>query len=74
MVMIHELAHIHQMNHSKNFWVLRSLYSSEMKALWERGYTGDGLWGKGVLLENGAFAHEELDLGEDLPEHSTYDY
>lgn len=69
MVMMHELAHIHQMNHSKKFWTLRNLYSSEMKALWEKGYTGDGLWGKGVLLKNGAFAHEELESGEDLPEH-----
>jgi hypothetical protein len=40
-----------------------------MKALWEKGYTGDGLWGKGVLLENGAFTHDELDVGEPPPEH-----
>jgi hypothetical protein len=40
-----------------------------MKALWEKGYTGDGLWGRGVLLDNGAFAREELGDGEVLPEH-----
>lgn len=69
---MHELAHIHQMNHSKAFWALRNDYTAEMKSLWERGYTGDGLWGMGVLLENGAFAHEDLEGGEDLPEHSTF--
>lgn len=72
MVMMHEIAHIEHMNHSKQFWSFRNVLSSEMKSLWEKGYTGDGLWGKGVLLENGAFAHEELEAGENLPEHSTY--
>jgi hypothetical protein len=40
-----------------------------MKALWGRGYTGDGLWGRGVLLENGLFDRETLEEGEILPEH-----
>lgn len=69
MVMIHELAHNKQMNHSKAFWAVRNEFSSEMKALWDRGYTGDGLWGRGVLLENGLFARETLEEGEVLPEH-----
>jgi hypothetical protein len=51
------------------FWKVRNEYASDMKALWEKGYTGDGLWGRGVLLENGAFAREELGDGEVLPEH-----
>jgi len=40
-----------------------------MKELWAKDYTGDGLWGKGVLLENGMFTRDELDAGEVLPEH-----
>jgi hypothetical protein len=69
MVMMHELAHCKQMNHSKAFWAVRNEYSTDMKALWDKGYTGEGLWGRGVLLENGTFAQEELDPGEILPEH-----
>jgi hypothetical protein len=69
MVMMHELAHNKQMNHSKAFWAVRNEFSSEMKALWSRGYTGDGLWGRGVLLENGLFDRETLEEGEALPEH-----
>jgi hypothetical protein len=69
MVMMHELAHCKQMNHSKAFWAVRNEYSTDMKALWDKGYTGEGLWGRGVLLENGAFAQESLDPGEILPEH-----
>jgi len=69
MVMMHELAHNKQMNHSKAFWAVRNEFSAEMKGLWEKGYTGDGLWGRGVLLENGKFSHESLTEGEVLPEH-----
>src|SRR4051812_21205900 len=69
MVMMHELAHNKQMNHSKHFWTIRNDLSAEMKTLWEKGYTGEGLWGRGLLLENGAFAREDLDEGEVLPEH-----
>lgn len=69
MVMMHELAHNKQMNHSKHFWAVRNQFSSEMKSLWEKSYTGEGLWGRGVLLQNGAFAREELEEGEVLPKH-----
>jgi DNA-dependent metalloprotease WSS1 len=69
MVMMHELAHNKQMNHSKTFWAIRNEFSSEMKSLWDRGYTGDGIWGRGVLLENGLFDRETLEEGEILPEH-----
>lgn len=69
MVMMHELAHNKQMNHSKHFWAVRNDFAAEMKGLWERGYTGEGLWGRGVLLENGAFAREDLEEGEALPDH-----
>lgn len=57
------------MNHSKHFWVVRNEFACEMKNLWENGYTGEGLWGRGVLLENGAFAKEGLEEGDILPEH-----
>jgi hypothetical protein len=57
------------MNHSKAFWAVRNEFSREMKALWDCGYTGDGLWGRGVLLENGLFDRETLEDGEVLPEH-----
>ncbi|KAF7932065.1 uncharacterized protein EAE97_009086 [Botrytis byssoidea] len=69
MVMMHELAHCKQMNHSGAFWKVRNEYSAEMKGLWERGYTGDGLWGQGVLLKDGAFMGDQLGEGEVLPEH-----
>lgn len=67
--MMHELAHNKQMNHSAAFHRVRIEFTNEMKALWKKGYTGDGLWGQGVLLENGAFARTELGDGEILPEH-----
>ncbi|PVH88527.1 WLM-domain-containing protein [Cadophora sp. DSE1049] len=69
MVMMHELAHNKQMNHSKAFWAVRNEFAAEMKGLWEKNYTGEGLWGRGVLLENGAFARDTLEDGEVLPEH-----
>ncbi|TVY73354.1 DNA-dependent metalloprotease WSS1-like protein [Lachnellula suecica] len=69
MVMMHELAHNKEMNHHKAFWKYRNEYCSDLKDLWQRDYTGDGMWGKGVLLENGLFAGDALAEGEVLPEH-----
>ncbi|KAL2064809.1 hypothetical protein VTL71DRAFT_3949 [Oculimacula yallundae] len=69
MVMMHELAHNKQMNHSKAFWAVRNEFAAEMKDLWAKNYTGEGLWGRGVLLENGAFARDTLEDGEVLPQH-----
>lgn len=51
MVMMHELAHNTHMNHGKGFWQARNLYANEMRQLWNKGYTGEGLWGRGRTLE-----------------------
>ncbi|EON65140.1 hypothetical protein W97_04377 [Coniosporium apollinis CBS 100218] len=54
MVMMHELAHCKQMNHSGAFWKVRDSYAGDLRDLWARNYTGEGLWGRGRALENGA--------------------
>ncbi|KAK6443584.1 hypothetical protein LTR95_000411 [Oleoguttula sp. CCFEE 5521] len=59
MVMMHELAHCKQMNHSKYFWQVRNGYATEMEGLWSRKYLGEGLWGRG----------QELITAGDVPEH-----
>lgn len=38
MVMMHELAHCKQMNHSKFFWQVRNGFASEMEGLWAKKY------------------------------------
>ncbi|KUI53903.1 hypothetical protein VP1G_01506 [Cytospora mali] len=69
MVMMHELAHCVQMNHSRAFWKVRNLYAEQLRVLWSRGYTGEGMWGRGALLATGEFERNTVTAGEELPEH-----
>lgn len=69
MVMMHELAHCVQMNHSRAFWKVRNLYAEQMRTLWRNAYTGEGMWGRGALLGTGEFENNTVTEGEDLPEH-----
>ncbi|EXJ95316.1 hypothetical protein A1O1_00436 [Capronia coronata CBS 617.96] len=65
MVMMHELAHNAHMNHGRDFWKTRNMYAEELKALWTRGYTGEGFWGSGrTLSEMGAVMGNNV-LGSD---------
>ena len=53
--MMHELAHCVQMNHGREFWKVCNAYKAELKGLWAKSYTGDGLWGRGQTLLSGEY-------------------
>ena len=69
MVMMHELAHCKQMNHSRYFWQVRNQYADHMKELWAKKYEGEGLWGRGQDLISGGFIHDRTPDSADIPEH-----
>jgi hypothetical protein len=66
MVMMHELAHCKQMNHSRDFWRVRDAYAEEMRALWGRNYCGEGLWGNGRGLD-GDYLRNEMPDASAMP-------
>jgi len=57
------------MNHSGAFWKVRNAYAGELKTLWARGYTGEGMWSRGITLISGQYERDGLDAGEVMPEH-----
>jgi DNA-dependent metalloprotease WSS1 len=58
------------MNHSKYFWEVRNAYAEQMRVLFSRGYTGEGMWGRGALLTTGDFERNaSLPGQEEMPEH-----
>lgn len=68
MVMMHELAHCKQMNHSKDFWAVRNQYCNELRVLWSKGYVGEGLWGRGQPLSGQYSVANSMPNGE-IPEN-----
>lgn len=67
MVMMHELAHCVQMNHSGAFWKVRNRYAGELRELWAKGYTGDGMWGRGKTLLSGEYDNNGTFESEVMP-------
>lgn len=57
------------MNHSKAFWAVRNSYADQMRTLWSKSYTGEGLWGRGTSLKTGEFEMNSVRPDEILPEH-----
>lgn len=68
LVMMHELAHCKEMNHSPSFWKVRNAYCEEVKVLWEKDYVGEGMWGRGRAID-GRFVDAQSVAQGDLPEH-----
>jgi hypothetical protein len=66
MVMIHELAHVKEMNHSRFFWRVRNVYAGELKGMWQKGYTGEGFWGTGQGLD-GSFLTNQMPESTMIP-------
>ncbi|KAK3117610.1 hypothetical protein LTR53_000838 [Teratosphaeriaceae sp. CCFEE 6253] len=69
MVMMHELAHCKQMNHSRFFWNVRNEYAKQMEDLSVKGYRGEGLWGRGKDLVSGRFVSDRMPDDVQIPEH-----
>lgn len=67
MVMMHELAHCMQMNHSGAFWKVRNQYAEELRGLWAKGYTGDGFWGRGKTVLSERYENTAPIAPESMP-------
>ncbi|KAK7033130.1 WLM-domain-containing protein [Favolaschia claudopus] len=50
----HELAHIKHMHHGPSFQALWKQFRTEVRALQDKGYFGDGLWSSGKRLQDSA--------------------
>ncbi|KAF3179844.1 hypothetical protein TWF225_007511 [Orbilia oligospora] len=67
-VMLHELAHNTEMNHSRRFHAVRLRYVAELEELKRKGYTGEGFWGKGNSLDPSVNLTNDRQIPEeDLP-------
>ncbi|KAF3922037.1 hypothetical protein ABW20_dc0106893 [Dactylellina cionopaga] len=68
-VMLHELAHNKEMNHSRRFHKHRLGFVAELSELKFKGYTGEGFWGQGRSLHPSAdLTADRLIPQEELPE------
>ncbi|KAA8906262.1 WLM domain-containing protein [Sphaerosporella brunnea] len=68
-VMIHELAHNKQMNHSRAFWSVRNDLARILDSLHARNYTGEGFWSAGRTLLSDAYTQDRPLAEADMPKH-----
>ena len=57
------------MNHSGAFWKVKNTYSDELRELWARGYTGEGMWSRGRTLLSGEYVTGGAAPDDGLLEH-----
>ncbi|KAJ8607200.1 hypothetical protein MRB53_040460 [Persea americana] len=48
---------------------VKNQFSSELKTLWAKNYSGEGLWGRGQALDDGQYMHGEMPHSENMPEN-----